>query len=423
MNIVRKNLHNISSLILIILILNFLTSYGGHAVDEQFNLYSTFIILKDEYPDFLQRLKNSWPNEEDTEIDKENKIALFLKDLDDEIRKDGPINELNFNSILYDNFKTVVYRKDHRSILRALLRGFSEEIEYIDDYGKLHPNLYPLRDAVKKSLLTRTVEDILELDSVRVKCGTRIEEIELPDTVRVLTSNEYIEEIPVKWDLKTSSLNSEQVGEYEVTGRLDLTKYNYVLPTNKIVTVTVRVMPYITEILVENISIEYGEELSTNLLPEEVKIKLNDGGIVTEHSVTWDIVSFRYDKYMPGIYYIVGNADISTKHSYIYYDNNIIDIEIALEVRKPMKMPGGGMSLIGDNQGYYLRDRENSYLMNEVRNKISSNDRVLIKLSDNIFIDKNGMLVNVDEIPQIYYLFNEKISCIYSDKDGYLLTD
>lgn len=253
--------------------------------DGPLNFYPTFLIIKEEHPEFLQRLKDSWRVTSDDDAKKEEAIAAFLKDLDTDIMSMGELNESNFNGIMYTSFKKVIYNSKHRSVLRALMTGFPEEIDYTEKTGRLHPNLYPLRDSVKKAVLTRSISDIYPSDRIITKQYTNIEELDLPKTVDIRTDNNSRETIPVKWDL-ISDYNGNLAGEYIIKGSLDLTNFQYIIPTEKKAMINVLVLPYKMPsggktIIIGNegykVDSNLGEEINTKLNgKEEVFIKLAD---------------------------------------------------------------------------------------------------------------------------------------------------
>lgn len=416
----RNYFKKLTIISLLIAISIFINSNLGFSFDEAFNLYPTFLIIKEEYPEFLARLKDGWINKTDTDLQKEEKLGMFFQDLDNDLKSKGLLNELNFNDTMSTSFKTVIGKSKHRDLFRTLLTSFSEEVDYMDKTGRLHPNLYPIRDAVKKSLLTRSVIEILPLNNIKTKHYTEIDKLNLPKNVDIKTSNDTIESIPIKWDLADSKYDSQVVGQYILRAYLDLTKYEYIVPTEEIVTIKVESMPYIENIEISKIGIEFGGEFNKAMLGKEVLAKLSDGSIKTISNIVWDTNALDYDTYMPGSYDISGQAYIDD--SSIYYESNRLDIRCLLEIKKPNKMPSGGRTIIFDNIAYYLKDIDkDNILKSKIEKMISENDKILVKLSDHIFIDKEGNLYNIEEIPRISYYFNSEIIGIYEEKDGQLI--
>lgn len=113
-------------------------------------LSSSYNILKNQYPEYVQKLKDGGATEAD--------IASFLSDLDSEVQSLGPLNDANFNSVLYEALSDVITWRSHRAIFNAMLESFEDEIDYTLANRQLHPNLLPLRNAVRDSVLgTSTV--------------------------------------------------------------------------------------------------------------------------------------------------------------------------------------------------------------------------------------------------------------------------
>ncbi len=83
----------------------------------------------------------------------EGQIESFLNDLDSEVAKAGTITAENFDSVMYNALREVITWRKHRDIFKALLEGFTEEIDYTLENHELHPNLIPLRNAVRDSVL------------------------------------------------------------------------------------------------------------------------------------------------------------------------------------------------------------------------------------------------------------------------------
>jgi len=110
------------------------------------DLLSSYEILKDSnYNDFIKPLLDGGASED--------QIEAFLVDLDTEVNEQGPVNEANFNSIMYNALQDVITRRVHYDVFMALNTSFEEEISYTVANGELHPNLVPLRNAVKEVVL------------------------------------------------------------------------------------------------------------------------------------------------------------------------------------------------------------------------------------------------------------------------------
>ncbi len=109
------------------------------------DLTSSYTILKVQYPQYIQRLKDGGAND--------TNIETFLSNLDSDVKTRGVLNEANFNSVLYESLKEVISWKVCQPVLKAMLESFSEEINYTIEHKELHPNMLPLRNAVRDSVL------------------------------------------------------------------------------------------------------------------------------------------------------------------------------------------------------------------------------------------------------------------------------
>jgi len=109
------------------------------------DLTSSYRTLKNEYPEFVNRLVEGGATEA--------QIESFLVDLDNEVAKLGPLNEGNFNTVILDRFTEVITWRNNRDVLLALVSSFGPEIEYFEENNALPPELIPLRNAVRDSVL------------------------------------------------------------------------------------------------------------------------------------------------------------------------------------------------------------------------------------------------------------------------------
>jgi hypothetical protein len=142
----RRGLSRISVLILTFFIINLLTcGFMGVNSAQSADLLSSYNILKNQYPDYINRMVAGGAGEE--------QIESFLIDLDTNVRSRGELNEANFNNLMYEALQEVIQYRKHRAVFRAMLSEFEEEIDYTLENHMLHPNLIPLRNAVKDSVL------------------------------------------------------------------------------------------------------------------------------------------------------------------------------------------------------------------------------------------------------------------------------
>lgn len=114
-------------------------------------LISSYNILKNDpvNQQFIQKLKANGSSDE--------QIESFLIDLDSQVQKAGSITETNFDSVMYKSLKEIISWPKHSTVYEALLNGFGEEIDYTLTNKQLHPNLVPLRNAVRESVLGKSV--------------------------------------------------------------------------------------------------------------------------------------------------------------------------------------------------------------------------------------------------------------------------
>jgi hypothetical protein len=115
------------------------------------DLLSSYNILKNQYPNYINKIIAGGASEA--------QIESFLIDLDDNVRHRGELNEANFNNMMYEALQEVITDREHRTLFKAMLSQFKEEIDYTIDTHTLHSNLVPLRNAVKDSVLGKTVDN------------------------------------------------------------------------------------------------------------------------------------------------------------------------------------------------------------------------------------------------------------------------
>jgi len=142
----RTGAPKISIIILTFFIINLLTcGFVGVNSAQSADLLSSYNILKNQYPEYINRMVAGGASEE--------QIQSFLIDLDSAVRLSGPLDEANFNNVMYEALQEVIQYRKHRAVFRAMLSQFEEEINYTLENHMLHPNLIPMRNAVKDSVL------------------------------------------------------------------------------------------------------------------------------------------------------------------------------------------------------------------------------------------------------------------------------
>lgn len=108
------------------------------------DLTSSYHVLKNQYPEFIDRLVAGGATE--------MQIETFINALNTEAQARGPLTETNFDSVLFVSLQSVLTRRAHRTVLIALMSEFGDEIDYTLATYSLHPSLVPLRRAVWESL-------------------------------------------------------------------------------------------------------------------------------------------------------------------------------------------------------------------------------------------------------------------------------
>ena len=83
-------------------------------------MLTSYQILRDSYYDeFVQPLIDGGATEA--------QIEIFLTDLDAAVNQRGPLNEANFNSVMYDALQDVITWHKHYDIFTAMTTSFEEE--------------------------------------------------------------------------------------------------------------------------------------------------------------------------------------------------------------------------------------------------------------------------------------------------------
>lgn len=136
-------------------------------------------VLRREYPEFLINIRNAWPNDTDDDNTKDDKIVNLLEDVKAEVESYGEVTETNFDRTMYNSFKKVIMYKRHRDFRNAMFNAYGSQIDYSERNRKLHPDLIPLSEAIKGSVLNNHFTLLYDIDS-----GTSIGSIDLDEKVR-----------------------------------------------------------------------------------------------------------------------------------------------------------------------------------------------------------------------------------------------
>lgn len=120
------------------------------AIPASAGFLSAYQVLKSEYSFVVDRIVAGGTTE--------SAIKDFIEDLEAEVLNQGELTKTNFDSKMYRAFEKVIDYPIHRSVFRALLKSYGDEIDYTLDNRELHPDLVPIRNAVMKSLLGEAKE-------------------------------------------------------------------------------------------------------------------------------------------------------------------------------------------------------------------------------------------------------------------------
>ncbi len=124
----------------------------AYALSDYSAIYSE---LADEYPELTDRMLNG-----DHPVT-EGQIQAFLDDLSAEVSETDVLTERNFEEVMYEAFKIVLFEDgeiglpvdEHFDFGMMLLTEFSEEVSYALDEGELSGDLADLSDFIKSILL------------------------------------------------------------------------------------------------------------------------------------------------------------------------------------------------------------------------------------------------------------------------------
>lgn len=146
-------------------------------------------VLEREYPEFLRNIKEAWVNSEDDDSTKDDKILSFLEDVKIEIEKNGNITEKNFNRMMYNALESVLFKRKHTDFRNAIFEAYGPQIDYSDEHKELHPDLIPLSEAIKGSVLNNHFTLLYDIDNGYLVEGDKLTEI----LKTKLNANDYIE--------------------------------------------------------------------------------------------------------------------------------------------------------------------------------------------------------------------------------------
>ncbi|NMB10176.1 MAG: hypothetical protein GX982_05730, partial [Tissierellia bacterium] len=134
-------------------------------------------VLEREYPEFLINIKMAWKNTEDDDRAKNDEIVSFLEDVKTEVEKNGNITETNFNRLMYNALENVILKRKHKDFRDALFAAYGPQIDYSDIHKKLHPDLIPLSEAIKASVLNNHFTLLYDIDNGYLVGRNNLDEI------------------------------------------------------------------------------------------------------------------------------------------------------------------------------------------------------------------------------------------------------
>ena len=113
--------------------------------------------IKNDYPDFVEKMIDGGSNEAE--------IKAFLTDLGETVEGYGDITESNFESLMFDALKEVLFYKgiigvvkpEHFNFAVVLLKEFADEIKTTLETKKLTGDLLALKNTVKNAVLEKPV--------------------------------------------------------------------------------------------------------------------------------------------------------------------------------------------------------------------------------------------------------------------------
>jgi hypothetical protein len=109
------------------------------------DLSQSYIVMQRDYPEMIERLKAGGATDAN--------IEAFLIDMENDLSQKGTLTEDNFDLFMYQSLENVITWRKHRTLYRALMDQFGEEIDYTLQNHKLHPDLVPIRNAIMEALL------------------------------------------------------------------------------------------------------------------------------------------------------------------------------------------------------------------------------------------------------------------------------
>jgi len=134
----------INYLIVMLIVLPFISVISTDQVSAA-GLRSTYDLLKDDYPDYVQQLYSGGLTD--------SQIKAFLSAVETEVNNRGPLTESNFDNVLLNSVIAVAVSGGHSGVVDVLMQMFSGEISDFLTSRTIPSSMEPLRNAVKESLL------------------------------------------------------------------------------------------------------------------------------------------------------------------------------------------------------------------------------------------------------------------------------
>ncbi len=181
------------------------------------------------------------------------------------------------------------------------------------------------------------------MDDIIVSNGTKINAIELPQSVTVNLNNSTTTSAAIKvWDSGTPSYDGNKEGSYVFEGLL-ATSTDYLNTNNIRASVTVKVkskpaeLPAISSVkTLDVITVENGTEINAIKLPQSVMVNLNNSTTTSAAIAVWDRGTPSYNGSKEGSYIFRGILAASTD----YLNINNIKATVTVKVKsKPVELP------------------------------------------------------------------------------------
>jgi uncharacterized protein YjdB len=216
--------------------------------------------------------------------------------------------------------KFVITAKMSVDQLENLVISNATPTEIQEQLTKVEEALSFVKDEATAKKLSERVDSFImsqpqveTFSSLSVNIGTKLDAIQLPETVKVTYKDGSSEQLNVEWD--TSTLDLNKPGEYELKGTItNLTAKASI----KVIVNNISVSPF------ADMVVNKGTKLESIALPKEVEVTFADQK-KEQVEVTWDTTSLQLST--PGEYKLEGSVKGLPVKAYI----NVIVKDVTLE--------------------------------------------------------------------------------------------